>query len=280
MTGRIGFVDEDLNNFHADTYLKLLRGDLGGRRFEVAGCTARRVESGRAWAGKNGVPWFDDVAGLDDHVDHYVVLAPSNPEVHLPLCQQVLPAGKATYVDKTFAPDLATARAIFTLADASGAPVQTTSALRYTAVQDHVAAAGGCGAVRHIEAWGGGPSFEEYAIHPVELVVSCLGAGVERLMRWGEEPHSRLLLEWGGGRTALVHVRTEGPTPFAATVVTAAAVDYLTVDAGRIFRDTASAFLELFVTGRPNVDREESLAVRRILDAAATPAARRGFIAV
>jgi hypothetical protein len=49
--------------------------------------------------------------------------APSTPETHLELCQAVLPFGKATYVDKTFAPDLATAREIFALADQHAAAV-------------------------------------------------------------------------------------------------------------------------------------------------------------
>lgn len=276
--GRIGFVDYRLDNFHADVYLKLLRGELADLGFTVAGCTALEAEPSRAWATANDVPWYDDVAALDAHVDHYVVLAPSNPETHLPLCEQVFPAGKSTYVDKTFAPDLDAAAAIFALADAHGVALQTTSALRYTAVQEHVRDAGADG-VRHLVAWGGGSSFVEYAIHPVEIAVSCLGADVVRLQRWGEEPRSRLLLEWAGGATAILHVHTDGSsTPYAASVTTAAATNQIAIDTSGIFADTARAFLELFGSGKPNVPRAESLAVRRILDGAERPGARTGFI--
>ena len=113
MSQRIGFVDFDLNNFHADIYLKLLRGDLQARGFTVAGATALQAESSQAWCAQNGVPYYSDVDALDAYVDCYAVLAPSNPEVHETLCQRVFPCGKPTYVDKTFAPDLATAERIF-----------------------------------------------------------------------------------------------------------------------------------------------------------------------
>lgn len=278
MSGRIGFVDHRLDNYHADVYLKLLRTDLADLGFTVAGATALETEPSQAWARHHDVPWFDDVAALDGHVDHYVVLAPSNPETHLELCRRVFPCGKPTYVDKTFAPDLSTAEAIFALADEHGVAVQTTSALRYTEVQRYVVDVGRPH-VRHMVAWGGGSSFGEYAIHPVELVVSCLGPDVTRMLRWGDEPHSRLLLEWTHGATAVVHVHTDGgTTPYAASVTTPAETRYVVVDSGPIFSRTARAFLTLFDRGQANVPRAETLAVRRILDAAVRPEARTAFI--
>jgi hypothetical protein len=274
---RIGFVDYDLNNFHANVYLAALRNELKGRGYTIAGCSAMKEPEGRAWAGKNGVPYFDDMAQLDGAVDYYAVLAPSNPEVHLALCERVLPFGKPTYVDKTFAPDLATARRIFQLADQYNAPMQTTSALRYTNVQAYV---GGVGreAVRHMVAWGGGSSFGEYAIHPTELVVSCMGPNVESVMRRGTGNESQLLLAFSGGRTAVVNVYTNADTPFAAAVSTTKETKLITVDGTRLFIDMAAAILDLFESGRPNIDRAESLAIRCILDAAQSPEALTAFV--
>jgi hypothetical protein len=281
VTGRIGFVDYHLDNYHADVYLRLLRGELEALGFAVTGCTALEAAPSQAWARDNDVPWFDDVATLDAHVDHYVILAPSNPETHLPLCEQVLPRGKSTYVDKTFAPDSPTAESIFALADRHGVVIQTSSAFRYTDVQKQVEEAGGMEHILHMVAWGGGSSFGEYAIHPVELVISCMGAGVRRLQRWSDEPRSRLLLEWADGRSAVIHVHTDGgTTPYAASLTTAAATQFVTVDSSAIFRDTARAFLQAFETGEANVPRAETLAVRRVLDAAGENRARYGFIEV
>ena len=53
MSQRIGFVDFDLDNFHADVYLKLLRSDLQSRGFTVAGATAIQADSSQAWCAQD-----------------------------------------------------------------------------------------------------------------------------------------------------------------------------------------------------------------------------------
>lgn len=273
----IGFVDDNLENFHSNVYLKLFRNELKHRGFIVAGCTGMRTRAGRTWAEANGVPWFQDAAALNEAVDAYVVLAPSTPETHLELCRQVFPFGKPTYVDKTFAPDLRTARRIFALADSHRVPMQTTSALRYTEVQDYVEEVGRR-QVRHMVTWGGGRSFGEYAIHPLELAISCMGPNVRRMMRRGGGKQSQLLLDFSGGRTAVVNVYTGASTPYAASVTTAAATRHFQVDSSRIFLNTADAVLDLFETGKPAIDRKESLIIRRILDVAGQKRALSGFV--
>jgi len=279
MSKRIGFVDYRLDNFHANIFLKIARQDLAARGFTIAGCWAMKSREGRAWGDKNGVPHFNDLDEMNAAVDVYMILAPSNPEVHLALCERALPYGKATYVDKTFAPDLKTAQRIFALADKHKTPLQTTSALRYTNAQTYVSEVGRA-AVQHMVAWGGGRSFGEYAIHPVELVVSCMGPKVQRLMRRGIGKQSQLLLDFSGGRTAVVNVYTQSDTPFAASVTTRAGTRYIPVDDAQLFVDTAAAIFDFFEAGRPNIDRAETLAIRRILDVAASPRAVKGFVAL
>ena len=276
MSQKIGFVDFDLNNFHADVYLKLLRGDLQARGFTVAGATALQAESSQAWCAQNSVPYYSDVDALDAHVDCYAVLAPSNPEVHETLCQHVFPCGKPTYVDKTFAPDLATAERIFALADQHGVAMQTSSALRYSNVQERLAELEGH--LLHIITWGGGSSFGEYAIHPLELAISCMGPDVERLYRRGAGECAQLLLDFSDSRTAVVNVYTNTSTPFAAALTTTGGTEYIAVDSSAIFRNTAAAMLDLFERGTASVDRRETLAIHSALDAAKTEAARAGFV--
>jgi predicted dehydrogenase len=274
---RIGFVDFQLENYHANVFLEALRNDLKWREFDVAGCTAMDEAGGRTWAQKNEVPYYATPAELNKAVDFYMVLAPSNPEVHLALCKMVLPFKKPAYVDKTFAPDLKTAKKIFSLAAKYKAKIQTTSALRYTNVQAHVAEMGQA-LVRHMVAWGPGRSFGEYAIHPVEMVVSCMGPKAVRLMRRGGEPESQLLIDFTQGRTAVVNVYTGSETPFAASVTTEKGTRIVEVDTSKIFRDNAAAILDFFETGKPGVDKAETLMIRTILDAAENPRAKKGFV--
>jgi predicted dehydrogenase len=278
MPARIGFVDNKLENFHANVFLKAYRNELKDRAWTVAGCFALDAENGRAWATKNEVPYFDSPALLDDHVDAYMILAPSNPELHLALAEKIFPFAKPTYVDKTFAPDVATAKRIFDLADQHKTPIQTTSALRYTNVQAFVKKVGGMGAVTNMVAWGGGSSFAEYAIHPVELIVSCMGAAAQTVMRRGTEEHSQLLINFSNGRTGVANVYTQGDTPYAAGVTTAKMTEVITVDVSKIFVNNAAAVLELFETRKANIDREETMIIRRILDVATDPESKMAFV--
>jgi predicted dehydrogenase len=274
---RIGFVDDNLNNYHSNVFLQALRGPLNERGFVAAGCTGLKEAEGKSWAEKNNIPYFPSVEELDRAVDFYMVLAPSTPETHLRLCERVLPFKKPTYVDKTFAPDLETARRIFALADKHGAPIQTTSALRYTNVQE-AAGKAGANSVEHMITWGGGGSFDEYAIHPTELLISVVGHEVESLMRRGRGDRSQLLVNFSRGRTGVVNVYTRSTTPFAATLTTAQGTRYIEVDASRIFVANMAALLDFFESGRPNVDRRESLAIMKILDAARKPEALERFV--
>ena len=274
---RIGFVDLNLDNYHANVFLQALRGPLDSRGFIVAGATGAKVAESRAWAEKNRVPFFENDDALNEAVDFFMVLAPSNPEVHLDLCQRVLRFKKPTYVDKTFAPDYATAQKIFTIADEHGTPIQTTSALRYTNVQDEVRKLAPA-KVEHMISWGGGGSFNEYAIHPLELLISVMGHEATALMRRGTPERAQLLIEFSGGRTGVVNVFPKTNTPFAASFTTEKATRYVEVDASKIFISNQAAVLDFFASGKPNIDRRESLTIMRLLDTARNPDAVKGFV--
>jgi hypothetical protein len=272
---RIGFVDYRLDNYHAEVYLKALRGPLANRGYEAAGATALERSVSRTWAEERNLTYFDSLNELNEAVDCFAVLAPSNPELHLEMCQAVLPFGKITFVDKTFAPDELTARAIFALADACDAPIQTTSALRSTAVQAFVRELPS--PVQSMTIFSSGASFDEYGIHPVELAVSCLGHEVECMMRIGPERHPQWLLQFSGDRTAVIDFNPEIEIPFSAIVSTQQGHDRIEVDGATLFLDAAASILDFFDAGRPLIDRRESLMVRRILDLAMSDRVRGRF---
>lgn len=275
---RIGFVDYRLDNYHAEVYLKALRGPLASRGYEVAGATAMQHDVSRSWAAERNVPYYGSVSELNPLVDYYVVLAPSNPELHLEMCQEVLPFGKMTFVDKTFAPDELTARAIFALADACDAPIQTTSALRSTAVQAFVRELPS--AVQSMSIYSSGASFEEYGIHPVELAVSCLGHDAVSMTRLGPERHPQWLLQFSGERTVLIDFNREIDIPFSAIVSTQQGHDHIEVDSATLFLDAAASILDFFDAGQPLIDRRESLMVQRVLDLAMNSHVRGRFVSL
>ena len=275
--GRIGFVDLNLDNYHANVFLQALRGPLESRAFDVAGAFGTKQSESRAWAEKNKVPFFETEAALNEAVDFFMVLAPSNPEVHLDLCRRVLPFGKPTYVDKTFAPDHATAQKIFALADEHRTPIQTSSALRYTNLQDEIRKSAPS-KVEHMITWGGGGSFDEYAIHPLELLVSVMGHEATALMRRGTPERAQLLIDFSGGRTGVVNVFAKTNTPFAASFTTDKATRHVEVDVSKIFVNNQAAILDFFEAGKPNIDRRQSLTLMRLLDTARDPRALKAFV--
>ena len=274
---RLGFVDDNLENYHANVFLKALREPLKERGFTVTGCTGLKDAEGRAWAQKNSVPYFTDVAALNEAVDFFMVLAPSTPATHLELSRRVFPFKKPTYVDKTFAPDFATAREIFALADRQGTPIQTASSLRYTNVQDQVRKLRPA-QVRHMITWGGGGSFAEYAIHPLELLISVMGHEATALMRRGAGEQAQLLVNFSDGRTGVVNVYPQSNTPFAASLTTEKSTQYIEVEATLIFVNNAAAILDFFTAGQPNIDRRETLTLMRLLDAARDARALKEFV--
>jgi len=280
MGGRIGYVDYNLENFHANKYLELLRGPMADRGFEVSACTGMVEEPSRAWAEENGIPYVDAAGDMADRVDYMMVLAPSNPEVHLDLAKETLPLGKPTYIDKTFAPDLATAERIFALADDLLVPVITSSALRFADEVNAYVEEVGQENLLHMQAWGGGGSFGEYAIHPLEMVISAMGPEVVRMMRLGDEEKSQLDLVFSGGRTASIYVYTKTRCPFQAMMTTREETTYLPIQSGTYFDNLLDHILTFYAAGEETIDRRESLVIRQILDCAESGESKERFVAV
>jgi hypothetical protein len=133
---------------------------------------------------------------LCEKSDVIVILAPSDPDKHLPYAETVLRYGKPTYIDKTFAPDLKTAERIFEIAKTHGTPFFSTSALRYA---EELGGFEGC---RQIMVTGSGSNLAEYLIHEVEMVVGKLGVGAERVKAERVGNRTFFQVTYGDDRTA------------------------------------------------------------------------------
>src|ERR1043166_5942189 len=154
---QIGFVDYKLDNWHANHFLHLLRDEPSFKScgWMVTQCWAMDGKGGRKWAAENKIQFTDNIEEMRA-CDGIMILAPSNPETHLPLAKLVFPLGRPTYVDKTFAPSFKIAKQIFALADNHGVPVITTSALRCAASLNKAVTELGKDKIRHVLTWGNG----------------------------------------------------------------------------------------------------------------------------
>ncbi len=259
---KIGFIDYYLDEWHANSYPRLIKEKSGGA-MEVGLAWALMdspLPGGRTsaeWSRDLGIPLAPSMQALIADCDALVVLSPDNCEMHEQLCALALASGKPTYVDKTFAPDLETAQRIFAVADAAGTPCYSTSALRfareYRGIEDVMA----------ISAWGAG-RFETYAIHQLEPIMMLMGGSAKRIMALPFGGGETILIEFEDGRTANVNCfGFEGEVPFMAQVRTA--TSNVTV---KVESDYFSAFIvelvRFFETGNVPVPQEQTLLIMAV----------------
>lgn len=122
-----------------------------------------------------GVERCSTIAELCEKSDVILILAPSNPEKHLQYAKEVLPYGKHTYIDKTFAPNIQTAKEIFRIAEEYRTPFFSTSALCYSEELVELTDA------QNVVLMGSENCLEEYVIHLIEMAVSLLKDPVKKV---------------------------------------------------------------------------------------------------
>jgi len=154
MAKKIGFVDYYLSEWHADNYpvwMHEITKDYdvayGWAELDISPVSGKSTDD---WCAAFVVMKCESIEELCEKSDVIVILAPSDPEKHLVYAERVLPFGKPTYIDKTFAPDLDTAKKIFAIAEKHETPLFSSSALRYASELDDV---DGC---THVSTTGGG----------------------------------------------------------------------------------------------------------------------------
>jgi predicted house-cleaning noncanonical NTP pyrophosphatase (MazG superfamily) len=261
----IGFVDYYISEWHANNYPTWIKDicEKSGKDFEVKYAWAEEYVSpvdGRntdEWCEAFGVQKCETLSELCEKSDVIVVLAPSNPETHLRYAEAVLRHGKRTYIDKTFAPDAATAKEIFAIGEKYGTPFFSTSALRYATELDSV------DAPDSILVTGGGSNLPEYFIHLGEMVVKKMGA-------------IKSVKATRNGSQWIISAKTADGKD--ATMIYGCAMPYnvyMTKDGREAWKSVKSPFfdgliadmLRFFETGKTSFDPAETLDVSRLRDA-------------
>ncbi len=199
----IGFLDYYLDEWHANNYPAWIREASGGE-MEVAytHCLLPHPVTGMTgpeWCEQYGVQWVDSIEELVEKSDYLIVLSPDNCEMHEELCKLPLASGKRTYVDKTFAPDLPTARRIFAHAEAHGTPCYSTSALRFAEEYVNMNSS----EITAVNSWGP-MDFDTYSIHQLEPLVMLMGVPAEKVMYLEGEGWYLLNILFEDGRPASI----------------------------------------------------------------------------
>lgn len=258
---KIAFLDHTLDNWHANTFRDLLARE--GAALQCQLHAAASLIPGKEWADAAHIHYTEDVRELKGEVDGVMVLAPSNPEVHLKLVEAAVELGVPLYVDKAFAPDVAIAQEIFALADRASLPIFSSSALRFADELTCLREWNDAGELLHMQAYGGGSNFPEYAIHPLEMLISVMGAEVcgwdHRRMGDGHQ----VVIEFERGRigTLLYH---PGHPGFRVIGARKGELSHQAVTSP-IFPNLMRQIASFFQTGAEPVRRAETLKIIDLL---------------
>lgn len=209
---KIGFIDYYISEWHANNYPGWIKNycQKAGLEYEVAYAWAEKDVSlvdGKTtaeWCAKMNIEQCSSVEELCKKSDFIIVLAPSDPDTHLRLATETFKYadGKRVYIDKTFAPDYATAKAIFDEAEKQGVEFFSTSALRYSS---EIA---GYTNAQSTVTYGGGSNYDEYIIHQVEMIVKTMGVGASKVKIQEEGDALVTDIEFADGRKAQMNWAT------------------------------------------------------------------------
>ncbi len=259
---KIVFLDYDLNNYHANTFLNLLRGDLAGSGYIISGCRALKAESGREWADKSEIPFLEEDSDME--VDGIAVLAPSNPEVHAALVKEACRFKAPIYVDKTFAQSLAEADAMFQMADRAGVPIFTSSALRYADELAELREWNAAGTLQQMQVYAGGATASEYLVHPLETLISTMGTDIVDYdhKKTGSLEQIRLVFQRGSIGTIFMYPKSQAG--FRVVGATPEKTVHLEITSP-IFKNLLTQILSFFSLAKEPVERVETQTIISLL---------------
>ena len=263
---KIGFVDYYISEWHANNYPLWIKEacEKAGLDYIVAYAWAERGVSpfdGRntdEWCKAFGVTKCETIEELCEKSDVILVLAPSNPEVHLSYAEKVLPYQKRTYIDKTFAPDFATSEKIFAIAEKYQTPFFSSSALRYASELDALVGSD------KIIVTGGGGKFEEYIIHQIEPAVKVLRAKATSVRAQMQGKQVVCSVEFEGGKQATLCYGEAMPFTVCTEKDGKSAYAALNSD---YFRALIKDILRFYESGETSFDTSETKEVMRIREA-------------
>ncbi|MCQ6563189.1 Gfo/Idh/MocA family protein [Paenibacillus mendelii] len=205
-----------------------------------------------------------------------ILLESADGRVHLEQFARIASYGKPVFIDKPLALTAADAEEIGRLAVQHGIPVMSASSLRYTDIMNIEIEREDGGAI--IGADVHGPMSVEptqsyyfwYGIHMAEMLFAIMGHGCEEVCAVSSESHDLITGRWKDGRIGTLRGNRSGSYQFGALVHRTGGSTY--VDASSPTKPAYAGLLEqvmlMFVTGRPSLQWEDTVAIIRFLEKA------------
>lgn len=271
MKKKIGFIDLHIDEWHANHYPEWFRAAKSFADFELGYAWEESPDpDGRPldkWCKDYGMNPALNIEEVIEKSDAICILAPSNPEAHERLAALPLKSGKPLYIDKTFAPDRATAEKFFAVAEKYGTPLMSSSALRYgNEFQAELAGKFAEKKVNFVSTIGGGRTFHEYSIHQIEMIVAALGIGAKSVMRIPNCKTEHFLVEYADAvRGATMTYQPN--TGFSSILYGPEGVSFVT-EGTSMFENLLELMLQFYQSGVSPLDKLQTIEVAAIREAA------------
>jgi hypothetical protein len=266
---KIGFIDYYISEWHANNYPKWMDAYVkeAGLDYKVAYAYAEIEKSPvdgvttDEWCEKFGVERINTIKELVEKSDYIIILAPSNPETHLRLCEEAFKyaKGKRMYIDKTFAPNYETACKIFELAKENDITCFSTSALRYS--PDLINNLG----EKNLATYYAGSNLVEYIIHQVESIVKFYGIGASKIKCEVDGEVHKFEVAYKDGRLGRINFKKDY-ADYIEVERHSGKIDTISLSGG-FFTGLTKAIIDFFETGKIDFDVNEILEVMKIRDA-------------
>ena len=219
---------------------------------------------------EKGVKIVDSLDELADNADA-ILLESVDGRVHLEQFRAVAKS-KPVFVDKPVAASLADALAIFAHADKTHTPVFTSSALRFWSSVRDLASQKRAGNVIDCETVGPmpieahHPDLFWYGIHGVEPLFTIMGPGCVSVARTDSDLSAVVVGKWDDGRVGTYRGLKQGNAHYAFTAFGLDGITHRS-DAGD-YKPLMEAICDFFISGKPPVNREESIEIYAFMEAA------------
>ena len=278
-----------LDTPHAVEFTKILNdpkapGDLAGLTV-VAGypggspdlpCSWDCVQQCTEQLRTAGVEIVDSVDELVGKVD-FVLLESQEGRPHLEQNRPALAAGKPTFIDKPVAASMADTVEIYRLANESGTPCFSSSAIRFIGEVVGLRNNPQVGRIVGCDAYSPSMMLEYhsdlfyYGVHGVETLFTIMGTGCKSVSRVYTDGTELVSGVWEDGRVGTFRGIRDGLLAYGATVYGTDGVVHNGTDEGcatDVYRPLVNEIARFFKTGKPPVSAEETLEIYAFMEAA------------
>lgn len=265
-------LNEPQNEYHVSGGKIVYAFPGGSSDFEMS--YSRLAEFKSALQNEYGVQLLNIPEEVADRSDA-VLLTSVDGRVHLEQFRKIAPYGKPVFIDKPFAVSTEDAKEMVRLAAEYNVPLMSASSLRYEqglvealSVEHADIIGADCYGPMDIQPTQGGLFW--YGIHSAEMLYRILGKGCVQVTASMTDHHELVAGVWEDGRIGTIRGNRKGNKTFGAVIHCTNKTEF--VDGEKHpkpkYAGLLEAVMDMFQSGVPSIDPQETIEIIRFLEAA------------